>query len=66
MDESDQKNKKARMEENQAIIKVEIKWNNTIYNLSMDPDDDVLIMKHKIKIETQVLPVHEMKLFLST
>lgn len=47
--------KKAKMDLDE-LIAVELKWNNNVYKLSFDPEDDIVILKHKISIETEVLP----------
>lgn len=53
--------KKPRMELNEGLVKVDVKWNSKVYNLFLDPDDDVMILKHKIQIETEILPVSRVK-----
>jgi ubiquitin-like domain-containing CTD phosphatase 1 len=49
--------KKARIEEN--LIKIVLKWNNGIYHLDVDPEDDFAILKHKIETETEVKPTRQ-------
>ena len=48
-------NKKARIEEETALVDIEIKWNNNIYRLSFDPDDDISSLRRKIEIATEVM-----------
>lgn len=60
MENSDENcKKKARMDINE-LINIDLKWNNSLYQLLVDPDDDVLILKSKIHLETEVLPVNKM------
>ena len=49
--------KKPRMEELETTIEVSLKWNNSTYTLLLDPEDTIVILRHKIQIETEVLPV---------
>lgn len=48
--------KKARIEEEDKILKVSVKWHNAIYHFDLDPYDDVAIFKHLIYRDTQVRP----------
>lgn len=43
--------KKARIEEEEEdkILKILLKWNNAIFHLKMDPEDDVAILKVNFK-----------------
>ena len=60
MEHSDERSTKLqKMDTNEGLITIDLKWNNSLYQLLVDPDDDVLILKHKIQMETEVLPVSE-------
>jgi hypothetical protein len=48
--------KKARIEEEEKLLKVSVKWSNAIFHFEVDPEDDVEILKHLIHRETQVRP----------
>jgi ubiquitin-like domain-containing CTD phosphatase 1 len=57
MEHSDERStKRQKMDTNEGLITIDLKWNNSLYQLLVDPDDDVLILKHKIQMETEVLP----------
>jgi hypothetical protein len=45
--------KKPRMDE--SLIKVILKWNNQMFHLEVDPEDDVAILKFIICRETEVI-----------
>lgn len=38
--------KKARIEEEEKIMKGSLKWNNSIYHLTLDPEDDIAILRN--------------------
>ncbi|KAG5670563.1 hypothetical protein PVAND_000817 [Polypedilum vanderplanki] len=44
--------KKARIEE--TMVKVAVKWNNTMYNFELDDTDDIQILRYMIYRETNV------------
>lgn len=62
MEHSDERcSKRAKMDINEGLITIDLKWNNSLYQLLVDPDDDVLILKSKIQLETEVLPVSNLQ-----